>query len=67
MTRLGGKAGFTPASRLRLKARQSGQSESLAPLADDLTGRVQSGSDDVVGQAFIGEKNDFGPDHITIR
>lgn len=32
----GGKAGFTPGSTLRLKARQSGQSESLAPLADDL-------------------------------
>jgi hypothetical protein len=29
----GGKAGFTPASRLRLKARQSGKGESLTPLA----------------------------------
>ena len=63
----GGKAGFTPASRLRVKARQSGKSESLAPLADDLARRVQPGSDDIVGEAFIGEENDFGTDHITIR
>jgi len=67
MTRMGGKAGFTPASRLRLKARQSGQSESLTPLADDLTGRVEPGGDDIVAQSLIGEENDFGPDHIAIR
>ena len=65
--RLGGKAGFASASRLSPKARQSSESESLAPLADDLTGRVQSCGDDIVGQAFIGEENDFGPDDITIR
>jgi hypothetical protein len=50
----GGKAGFTPASRLRLKARESSQSESLTPLADDLPGRVQPSGDDIVGQALIG-------------
>src|ERR1700726_2521468 len=36
-TRLGGKAGLTPASRLSLQAGHSRQSKSLAPLANDLT------------------------------
>jgi hypothetical protein len=35
----GGKAGLTPASRLRLKTRQSGKGASLTPLADNLTRR----------------------------
>jgi hypothetical protein len=67
MTRLGGKTGFTPTSRLCLKARQSGNGESLTPLADYLTGRIKSGGDHVIGESFIGEQDDFGADHITIR
>jgi hypothetical protein len=59
--------GFTPTSRLRLKAGQSGKSGSFTPFADDLTGRIQPGSDDIVGETFIGEKDDLGPDHIAIR
>src|SRR6266478_2000017 len=60
-------AGLTPASRLSLQAGHSGESKSLTPLADDLTRRVQLGCDDVVGQAFIGEKDDLGANHIAIR
>ena len=63
----GGKAGLTPSSRLRLKARQSGNGESLTPFADNLTRRIQPRSDHVIGQSFICEKDDFGADHITIR
>src|SRR3982074_2463082 len=37
--RLGEKAGLTPASRLLLKATQSGKDESLTPFADNLTWR----------------------------
>jgi hypothetical protein len=66
-SRLGGKAGLTPASRLRLKAGQSGKSESLTPLADNLTRRIQPGRDHVIGESFIREEDDFGADHITIR
>ena len=66
-TRLGGKAGFTPAPRLSLQARQSGQGKSLAPLADDLARRIEFGGDQVVGQTFIGKKDDLGADHIAIR
>jgi hypothetical protein len=62
-----GKAGFTPAARLRLQVRQSGKGKSLAPLADDLARRIEPGRDEVVGQAFIGKKNDLGANHITIR
>ena len=62
-----GKAGFTPASGLRLQAGQSGKSKSLAPLADDLARRIESGGDEVVGQALIGKEDDLGADHITIR
>ena len=61
-----GKSGLRP-SRLRLKARQSSESESLTPLANDLPGRVQSSGDDIVGPAFICQENDLGSNHITIR
>ena len=66
-TRLGGKAGLTPAARLSLQARQSGQRKPLAPLADDLARRIEFGRDEVVGQTFIGKKDDLGADHIAIR
>ena len=58
-TRLGGKAGLMPAARLFLQARQSGQGKSLAPLADDLARRIEFGGDEVIGQAFIGKKDDL--------
>ena len=63
----GGKAGLTPASRLRLKTMQSGKGKSLTPLTDNLTRRIQPQGDHVIGESFICEEDDFGPDHITIR
>ena len=63
----GGKAGFTPASGLRLKARQSSKSESFPPFADNLARCVQSRSNDVVREAFSREEDDLGPNHIAIR
>ena len=59
--------GLTPASRLRLKARQSGQRESLAPLADDLARRIEACSDHVIGKAISSHENDSGADNVTIR
>jgi hypothetical protein len=60
----GGKSG-PPASRLRLKARQSGNGESLTPLANNLTRRIQPGRDHVIGKSFIREEDDFGADQIN--
>src|SRR5260370_34437601 len=66
-TRLGGKAGFTPAARLSLQARQAGQGKPLAPLADELARRIEFGRDECDGQTFIGENDDLVADNITIR
>src|SRR5215831_4986530 len=66
-TRLGGKAGFTPAAGPRLQAGHACQRKSFPPLADDLAWGIQAGSDDVIGQSFIGEKDDLGANHVTIR
>src|ERR1700674_1223168 len=66
-TRLGGKAGFTPAARLRLQARHACERKSLAPLAHDLARCIQAGGDDVIGQSLIREKDDLSANHITIR
>jgi hypothetical protein len=63
----GRKAGFTPAPRLRLKARQSSKGEPFAPFADNLTRRIQSGSDDIIGQAFVCEEDNFGSNHVAVR
>jgi hypothetical protein len=63
----GGKAGLAPAARFALEAGQTGQAESLAPLADDLARSVESGSDDIVGGALGRKKDDLGPNHISIR
>ena len=41
-TTLGGKAGWPPASRLLLEARQALLEEALAPLTDDLARRIEA-------------------------
>ena len=66
-TRLGGKAGLAPASGLVFEAGQTGQSESSAPFADDLTWRVEASGDEVIGETFGRHENDPGPDNVTIR
>jgi hypothetical protein len=62
-----GERGSYAPSRLRLKARKPGESESLAPLADNLAGCIKPGSNDVVRQSFICEENNPGPNYIAIR
>ncbi len=63
----GGKAGGTPAPRLRLQVRKSREGESLAPLADNLARRIQASSDNVVAETLRREQYDLRSDHITIR
>jgi hypothetical protein len=66
-TTLGGKAGCSPASRLFLKAGQSFFEEAVAPFADDLARRIETGGDDIVADALRGKQDDFRPDDISIR
>ena len=47
--------------------RQAILEETLAPHADDLAPGVESGGDLIVGQAFGGEEDHPGPDHLKIR
>ena len=64
---LGGKAGWTPASGERLKAGQACQMEAFPPFADDLARSIEARSNHVVGEIFRGEKDNLGPNNITIR
>jgi hypothetical protein len=64
---LGGKAGWTPAARLLVEAREAVLEEAMAPLTDDLSWRVQPSADLVVAQAGCRQKHDLGADDITIR
>lgn len=66
-TTLGGKAGCPPASRLFLKAGQAFVKEAVAPFADDLARRIESGGDDIVAESFGGEQDDLRADDIPIR
>jgi hypothetical protein len=66
-TTVGGKAGWTPAPRFLLEAAQAVLEEPVAPLADDLSGRIQSGPDLVVAEAAGGQEHDLGADDVTIR
>jgi hypothetical protein len=56
-----GKTGLTPAAGFALEAGQTGQAESLAPLADDLAWSVKPGGDDLIGEALGSQKDDLGP------
>ena len=62
-----GKAGLPPAPRQRLQAESSSKTKPLAPFADDLAWSIQASSNDVVRQALAGQKDDPGPNDITIR
>jgi hypothetical protein len=64
---LGEKAGWTPAARLLVEAREAVLEETLAPLADDLAWRIHARADLVVAEAGRREKHDLGADDITIR
>jgi hypothetical protein len=66
-TTLGGKAGWTPASRRFLEAGQTVLKEALSPLADDLTREVETRGDDIVSEAGRSQENDFRADDVSIR
>jgi hypothetical protein len=66
-TTVGGKAGWTPATRLLVEARKAVLEEAMAPLADDLAWRIQARADVVIAEATGGEEHDLGADDITIR
>lgn len=64
---LGGKAGWTPAARLLVEAREAVLEEAMAPLTDDLSWRVQPRADLVVAETGGREEDNLGADDITIR
>jgi hypothetical protein len=67
MTTLGGKAGRPTAPGLLVEPREAPEAEALAPLADDLPGRVEPRGDDIIAQALGGQEDDLGSDDIPIR
>jgi hypothetical protein len=67
ITTPGGKVGWPAVSRLLFQAGQTLFAEALAPLADDLAGRVQTRSDLVIGQPAGGIQDDPGTHNIPIR
>jgi hypothetical protein len=66
-TTLGGKAGWAPAARLLIEAREAVLEETMPPFTNDLAGRIQPGADLVIAEAGGGEEHDLGTDDITIR
>src|ERR1019366_3120685 len=56
-----------PAPRLSFQTGESRKGKPLPPFADDLARRVEPGREEVIGQAFVGKKNDPGTDYVTIR
>jgi hypothetical protein len=62
----GGESGlYARLEAVPREAQQSSKSESF-PFADDLPGRVRSGRDEIVGQAFICEEHDLSSDDVAI-
>ena len=66
-TRLGGKAGWTPAARFLVEAGEAVAVEALAPFADDLARRLQAGPNLVVAEPRGREEDDLGADDVAIR
>jgi hypothetical protein len=66
-TTLGGKAGWTPAARLLIEAREAVLKETMTPLADNLAGRIQARADLVIAEAAGREEHDLGTNDIPIR
>jgi len=64
---LGGKAGWAPAARLLVEAREAVFEEAMAPLTDDLPWGVQPRADFVVAKPTSGQEHDLGADHVSIR
>jgi hypothetical protein len=65
--RSGGKGPRATRSRTLLQSFEALFEETFSPLADDLKGGVQAGSNILVLHPFCGVENDFRTDHINIR
>jgi hypothetical protein len=63
----GGKAGRSPDPLAFLEAGYAFFEESLAPLRDDLSGRVDAGSNLIVVEAIGCIQDNLGADYISIR
>jgi hypothetical protein len=66
-TTLGGKAGWPPASRLLIEAGEALVEEAVAPLADNLSRRIQAGRDDIVGEPSGCQQDELRADDVAIR
>ncbi len=66
-TTLGGKERWTTAPLSLFEAAEALFKEAFAPLADDLSWRVQTGSDFVVSEALCGVEHDPSSDDVSIR
>ena len=66
-TTLGGKERWTAAPLSLFEASKPLFEEALAPFADDLSWRVESGSDFVVAETGCGVEHDPGSDDVSIR
>jgi hypothetical protein len=64
---LGRKAGWTPATRFLVEAREALLEEPVAPLADDLSRGIQPRADLIVAETSGRQEDDLGADNITIR
>ncbi len=66
-TTLGGKERWTAAPLSLFEAGKPLFEEPLAPFADDLSWRVESGGDLVVAESLCGVEHDLGPDNVSVR
>jgi hypothetical protein len=66
-TTLGGKAGWTPAAGLLVQPCEALFEEPFAPLADDLTRRIEPCGDLIIAETLGSIEDDLGPHHISIR
>jgi hypothetical protein len=64
---LGGKAGWSPASRLLFEAREALVKEAVAPFADNLPRGIQARRDDIVGETLGGQQDQLRADDVSIR
>jgi hypothetical protein len=66
-TTVGGKAGWTPAARLLVEAREAVAEKAMAPLTDDLPRGIQPCADRIVAEPRGREEDDLGSDNVSIR
>jgi hypothetical protein len=65
-TTLGGKASGAPSPWFLFETVEASLEETLAPLADDLSWRVQAGRDLIVAESVSGVQHDPGSDDVSI-